>query len=220
MLAVIADLLDAETLGRIRQELTRSAFVDGKTTAGYRARRVKANEQLACGDHAVRDLVVDALKRNKTFKKLALPKAIRPPLISRYRPGMTYGYHVDDAMMGDDKTARSDVSVTVFLNDPDDYEGGELEILSGFGPSSAKLPAGAALVYPASTLHRVCPVTRGERLVAVTWVQSLVRDPAQREILHDLQQIQERLNAIDPEAQETNLAFKSYSNLLRMWSES
>ncbi len=221
MITVIPELLDAAALAEVLQALAEASFVDGKKTAGYRAKTVKENEQLAPGgDHPARRLVLKALRANQTFKEVALAKSIRSPLISRYRPGMAYGYHVDDAMMGAEHPERSDISVTVFLNDPDDYEGGELEILSGFGPSAAKLPAGAALVYPASTLHRVCPVTRGERLVAVTWAQSLVRDVAKREILHDLLQVQKRLHALEPEGAATNLAFKTRSNLLRLWSES
>ncbi len=167
----------------------------------------------------VKAAVLAALKRNQTFQRAALPRTIRPPLISRYQAGMSYGLHVDDAMMGSRVKERSDISVTVFLSDPGDYEGGDLVMNSPFGAQEIKLPAGHAVVYPSSTLHKVAPVTRGERLAAVIWVQSQVRDPARREILYDVYRMRETLARIDPESEEADLAFKTSANLLRMWSE-
>jgi PKHD-type hydroxylase len=132
---------------------------------------------------------------------------------------MDYGLHVDDAIMGRGDRVRSDLSVTVFLSNTEDYAGGELEMASPYGPQEVKLPAGSAVVYPSSTLHRVKPVTEGERLAAVTWVQSYVADPARREILYDVDKVRRRLMNAEPDAEETDIAFKVYANLLRMWSD-
>ena len=140
-------------------------------------------------------------------------------MISRYQGGMNYGFHVDDALMAGNPRLRSDISITVFLNDPGDYEGGELIIASPFGEQEVKLPAGAAVVYPSATLHQVAPVTSGARLAAVTWARSYVRDAAQREMLADLLAVQRKIAEVAPDAPETDLAFKTHSNLLRMWSE-
>ncbi len=223
MLHCIPDLLDAPTLATIRAALARADFVDGRATAGFWARAVKRNEQVdrkAEGREALDRLVVEALDASLAFRRAAFPKTINRPLFSRYREGMAYGPHVDDALMGKGaRRMRSDLSVTIFLNPPGDYDGGELEIQSPYGAQTVKLPAGAAVVYPSQTLHRVTPVTRGERLAAVTWVQSRVRDATRRELLHDLDRIRRRLHRADPEAEECALAFKSYANLLRMWSE-
>jgi PKHD-type hydroxylase len=222
MLISIPDILEWAELKKIRAAVAGAQFVDGKRTAGYRAKRVKHNLQLdreAPDAKAVKSLILTALRRNPTFQRAALPKHVRPPLISRYEEGMNYGLHVDDALMGKDSKARTDLSVTVFLNDPTDYEGGELVMMSPFGEQRIKQPAGSAVVYPSSTLHRVAPVTRGERLAGVTWVQSHVRDPARREILFDIWRIREKLAKADPDAEESDLAFKTYANLMRMWSE-
>lgn len=222
MLLCIPDVLEWADLKKVRAALEGSDFQDGKLTAGYRAKRVKNNLQLdkeSPGAKEAKAIVMAGLKRNRTFRRAALPRAIRPLLISRYQVGMSYGVHVDDAMMGDDPKVRSDLSVTVFLSDPADYEGGELVIESPFGEQDVKLPAGAAVVYPSSTLHRVAEVTEGERLAAVTWIKSYVRDPLQRELLYDLHIVREKIAALAPDADETDLAFKTYANLLRMWSD-
>jgi PKHD-type hydroxylase len=222
MIHCIPDIFDLTELRQLRAALAGGSFVDGRRTAGKRARRVKQNEQLQ-GDSdaakAMRAQVLKALERNPTFRQVALPRKIRPPLFSRYGPGMSYGRHVDDALMGPDRADRTDLSVTVFLSPPDGYEGGALEIETPFGPQSVKLPAGAAVVYPASSLHAVSPVVAGERLAAVTWVQSLVRDPARREILYDLAQIRDELHRTASESEATERAFKTYANLLRIWAE-
>ena len=196
-----------------------STFVDGRATAGFRAKRVKENEQLNPAAPSRDTLVIDGLRRNAEFQRIVLPRTIQKPLFNRYRTDMTYGWHVDDALMGPHEQWRTDVSVTVFLNQPDEYEGGELEIDSAFGLQTVKLPAGAAVVYPSSTLHRVTPVTEGERLAAVTWVQSKVRDPGHREILADLDRVRHRMSELDPDGAETDIAFKTYANLLRRWAD-
>ncbi len=222
MLTCIPDILDWTEIKKIRAAVAESEFQDGKKTAGYRAKRVKHNLQMDRSSEAakaVKAIILTGLRRNPTFQRVALPKTIRPPLISRYREGMNYGLHVDDAMMGGSPKERTDISVTVFLSDPGDYDGGETVMNSPFGEQEIKLPAGAAVIYPSSTLHRVAPVTRGERLAAVTWLQSYVRDPAKREILHDVYQMREKLAKLHPDDEESDLAFKTYANLLRMWSE-
>ncbi len=222
MLTCIPDVLEWPEIKKIRAAIEAGAFLDGKKTAGARARRVKNNLQMDRTTDSAKEVkatVLAALKRNRTFLRVALPRTIRPPLISRYQVGMNYGLHVDDAMMGSKIKERSDLSVTVFLSDPGDYEGGELIMSSPYGEQEIKLPAGHAVVYPSSTLHQVAPVTRGERLAAVTWVQSQVRDPARREILYDVYRMREALAKLHPDSEEADLAFKTHANLLRMWSE-
>jgi PKHD-type hydroxylase len=222
VLATIDAVLDWPTLKTLRKALADGSFVDGQKTAGFRAKRVKHNEQLTTkgGQRGELDnLVMDALRRNREFQHVAFPRTIQRPLFSRYTTGMDYGFHVDDALMGRGGKIRSDLSVTVFLSNPDDYEGGELEMASPYGPQEVKLLAGSAVVYPSSTLHRVKPVISGERLAAVTWVQSYVGDPARRELLYELDKVRRRLGEVDPEGPETDLAFKTYANLLRMWSD-
>lgn len=222
MLATIDNVLDRQSVTYLRKAIADGQFVDGQKTAGFRAKRVKHNEQLS-PDSGLRKeidaMVVDALRRNMDFQRLALPHSIQRPLFSRYGIGMNYGLHVDDALMGRGNRIRSDISVTVFLSGPEEYEGGELEMQSPFGPQEVKLPAGSAVIYPSSTLHRVKPVTEGERFAAVTWVQSFVADPTRREVIADLDRVRRRLGEIDPDGAETDLAFKSYTNLLRMWSD-
>ncbi len=223
MITCIPDVLTAEELKKLREEAARLPFVPGAETAGARARRVKNNEQIsqkAEERKALHEIVVGALMRNREFVRATQPKRIRPPLISRYRQGMAYGKHIDNALMGPKGAReRSDVSLTLFLNDVADYDGGELVVHSSFGVQEVKLPAGWAVAYPSSTLHEVAEVTRGERLVAVTWIQSYVRDERQREIIAHLAQIKEKLNNLAPDDLETDLANQTYANLLRMWAE-
>jgi PKHD-type hydroxylase len=223
MIVCIPDVLTADEIKKLRAEAALLPFVPGTETAGGRARRVKNNEQIsqkADERKALHEIVITALSRNKEFNRAAVPKRIRPPLISRYRAGMAYGKHVDNALMGP-KAARerSDISLTVFISDIDEYDGGELIIHGAFGMQEVKLPSGSVVAYPSSSLHEVTEVTRGERLVAVTWVQSYVRDDHQREILAHLAQVKDKMNEIAPEMEETDLVHHSYTNLLRMWAE-
>jgi PKHD-type hydroxylase len=223
MLACIPDVLTAEEIKKLREEAALLPFVPGAETAGGRARRVKNNEQIsqkAEERKALHEIVIGALMRNKLFNRAALPKRIRPPLISRYRQGMAYGQHVDNAMMGPKQAReRSDVSITVFISDIDEYDGGELIIHSAYGAQEVKLPSGSVVAYPSYSLHEVAEVTRGERLVAVTWAQSYVRDDRQREILASLAEIKEKMNDLAPDSVETDQAHHVYANLLRMWAE-
>jgi PKHD-type hydroxylase len=223
MISCISDVLTLEEIKKLREEAALLPFVPGAETAGGRARRVKNNEQIsqkAEERKVLHEIVIGALMRNKDFNRAALPKRVRPPLISRYRQGMAYGQHVDNALMGPKHSReRSDVSVTVFISDINEYDGGELIIHGSFGMQEVKLPSGSVVVYPSSSLHEVAEVTRGERLVAVTWVQSYVRDDRQREILASLSEVKDKLNAIAPDANETDLAHHVHANLLRMWAE-
>ncbi len=222
MLECIPDIVTPAEIKTIRSVIRGGTFVDGRTTAGLRAQRVKENQQLdpnAPSRDTIDRIVFDGLRLNAEFQRIALPRVIQKPMFNRYAAGMTYGAHVDDALMGNNEQWRTDVSVTVFLSQPDEYEGGELEINSGVGPQTVKLPAGWAVVYPSSTVHQVMPVTEGERLAAITWVQSKVRDPSCREILADLDLVRQKLSAIDPDGPETEIAFKTYTNLLRRWAD-
>jgi PKHD-type hydroxylase len=165
------------------------------------------------------NLVMGSLVQHPLYRSTALPLKTATPYYARYVPGMSYGDHVDDPIMGQGEIYRSDLSVTIFLSDPADYDGGELCIRTPFGEQLVKLPAGDAVLYPSSSIHRVAEVTRGERLVAVSWIQSLVRSPEQRALLHELNQAREKLlrdNPADPETAQVNHA---YVNLVRMWSE-
>ncbi len=225
MIVPIAGVLDAETLARLRALLGAARFEDGRRTAGWHAREVKANEQAAAGDPAVREagaMVSAALLANPVFRAAALPRRLRPVIFARYPGEGAYGAHTDDALMGLSEPGgpmRADVSVTVFLADPSAYGSGELVIEGTGGEAAYKLEAGCALAYPATTLHRVAPVTGGERLVAVTWAQSLVRDPAAREILFDLDTARRGVFAEGGNSDTFRLLAKTHTNLLRRWAE-
>lgn len=221
MILCLANVLTEEDLAAVVRVFDRAPNRDGRTTAGWHARLVKDNRQLDPGDPAVaeaRDRVRAALRRHEVFQAAVLPRHVRPPLFAFYEPGMGYGAHVDDALMGD-PPVRSDVSVTVFLAPPESYDGGELVLETSAGDQAYKLGAGQALIYPSTTLHRVEPVTRGRRAVAVTWVQSLVRDAAQREILFDLDTARRDVFKKDGKTPTFDLLSKTYANLLRRWSE-
>jgi PKHD-type hydroxylase len=187
------------------------------------AQRVKENEELKPERERMTLLIrilLSALSHNATFNSAVLPVRMADPIIARYRPGMAYGDHVDDAIMGKSgPRLRSDVSMTLFLRDPEHYGGGELVVRTSFGETEVKLAAGDAVVYPSSSLHRVAEVTGGERLVALFWIQSHVRDPAQRELLFELNQAREQLLRQSPEAESSQQVDRAFSNLIRMWSD-
>ena len=223
MILCIGEVLTPDELDDISKRLTDAEFIDGKTTAGWHARLVKHNTQLPKDSPVlgkVRSLIHTALQRNRLFQMAARPKHIQPPLISRYGTGMAYGTHTDDAVMRSAQhLMRSDVSFTLFLNPPDAYQGGELVIDDSQGEQPYKLPAGAMIVYPSSTLHRVETVTEGTRLAAVSWVQSLIRDPQEREILFDLDTVRQSLFEQHGKTKEFDLLSKTHANLLRKWVE-
>ncbi|MDZ7828703.1 MAG: Fe2+-dependent dioxygenase [Halofilum sp. (in: g-proteobacteria)] len=223
MILCIGEVLDDEALQRVRGELEQVEFRDGRETAGWHARTVKRNTQASGRDARVarlRDEIGATLERHALFNMATRPRRITPVLFSRYEPGMEYGAHVDDAVMNSPEgPIRTDISFTLFLCDPDDYDGGELVTDTTAGEQSWKLPAGALVLYPSSTLHRVNPVARGQRVAAVGWVQSQVRDPAQREILFDLDTTRRRLFDEQGKTETFDTISKSLANLTRMWAE-
>jgi PKHD-type hydroxylase len=223
MLLTIPKLLNPAQLQKVRELIDGASFVDGKLTAGFAASRVKHNEEMQQDRDRMQLLIrvlMSSLGHNERFRFAVLPHRVADPIVARYKPGMTYGDHVDDPIMGSNGPRfRTDVSMTVFLNDPDSYQGGELVARTPFGDRRVKLPAGDAVVYPSSSLHHVAEVTEGERLVALTWIQSYVRDPARRELLFELNQARERLLKEAPGAEHTGQVDRSYANLVRMWSD-
>lgn len=222
MLIEIPGLLNTAQLEKIHELLDRARFVDGRLSAGMAASRVKSNEELASEPELLQRLyriVMASVGHSAVFRSAVLPARVADFIFARYRPGMRYGDHVDDPIMGQGPRFRSDVSMTVFLDPPERYDGGELVIRTPFGDQRVKLPAGHAVVYPSASVHRVAEVTRGERLVALTWIQSLVRDAAQRELLYELDQAREQLLKTDPDGDVTRHVDRSYVNLLRMWAE-
>ncbi|ETR78735.1 nuclease PIN [Afipia sp. P52-10] len=217
MRIIISNVLTPSDLQSIRESISSVRFVDGRKTAGFAARQVKINEQADATDtttHAIKSLVTKRLNENDLFRAAARPKKISPLLLSRYEPGMEYGTHVDDALM---QGMRTDVAFTLFLNEPADYDGGELVIESTAGEDAVKLAAGSMVVYEATTLHRVAPVSRGERYVVVGWIRSFVRSAPQRELLFDLETARRTLYNREGKTVEFDLLSKSLANLLRMW---
>lgn len=202
--------------------LRESTFVDGKLTAGDAAREVKNNLELSRDDprkNTLAQIVMTGLYRSEVFRNAVMPLRVSTPIFARYEPGMYYGVHIDDPIMGQGQPYRTDVSFTLFLADPASYDGGETTIVTPFGEQKAKLAAGDAVVYPSGTLHHVAAVTRGERLVALGWIQSMVRDPAKRELLYNLSRARDKLMASANNSDEHHWVDHSYINLVRMWSE-
>lgn len=219
----IPQLLNTEKLQAIDQLLSNSDFIDGKSTATAAAREVKNNTQIDIRDQKTLPLIqqhiVDALNHSDVFKNAVHPRHIYPPLVSKYRQGMSYGNHVDSPMMGAYPAMRIDIAMTVFLNDPSSYEGGELEVQSPAGTLLYKLNKGDAIIYPCTQVHQVKEVTKGVRQVAVTWIQSHIRDAAQRQILFELYSIHKALSQANPNSAEANQLLQTHSNLVRLWAE-
>ncbi len=223
MLLTIPAVLTPDQLAAVRKLLAGAKFIDGKLSAGAAAKHVKRNQELDAQSQEMENLnniVMGSLVQHPAYRNGALPLRVAAPFYARYMEGMEYGNHLDDPIMGADGVLyRSDIAITIFLNEPSSYDGGELVIRSSFGSQEIKLPAGDAVMYPASSLHQVRKITRGQRLVAVTWAQSLVRDPAQRELLYELNQAREKLLQTAPNAEETAKVGTAYMNLIRMWGE-
>ncbi len=215
----IEGLLSQQELQHIAALRDSAPYEDGKNTATDAAKEVKSNLQMQSSSQeymALQQIIMQALNRSQHFRAHVIPKNIYPFLISKYTDGMGYGWHVDSPLMGG--MMRTDIAMTIFLNDPSEYEGGELELESPTGTLLYKLPKGHAICYPCTQVHRVRPVLSGERHVAVTWIQSAVRLTEQRSILSGLQVLTEKLAAAKDT--ENLLALQqNYSNLLRMWSE-
>ena len=218
MQIVIGNVLSAEEIKLVRAALKRARFVDGRATAGFAARMVKNNRQAerARSLDTIRKFVAERVLGNEVFRLAVRPKALSPLLFSRYQKNMHYGSHVDDALMDG---MRTDVAFTLFLSDPATYNGGELTIESAAGEDAFKLDPGALVAYPATSLHRVTDVTHGERLAAVGWARSFIRDAARRELLFDLDSARRRLFAREGKSAEFDLLSKSFANLMRMWVE-
>ncbi len=221
MIFSINQLLSPEELTEIKQVLAQAEFVDGKLTAGWHAKLVKNNQQLKVGisEKELKTKISAALDKNALFQLAIRPKSIHSLLFSRYSEGMSYDTHVDNALMSSNGLCRSDVSFTLFLNSPQEYTGGELTIEGVQEEQSYKLDAGSAILYPSTTLHRVNPVTQGTRLVVVGWVQSVIRDGGDRELLFDLETARRAIFAKSGKTPEFDLISKSIANLLRKWAE-
>ena len=224
MLLAIPDLLSAAEARDARTRLQAADWQDGRATAGHRAQGVKDNRQLPLDHplaHELGALILDRLARTPLFVAATLPLRVLPPRFNRYEGGGQYGNHVDNAIFpipGSPERLRSDVSATLFLSDPDEYDGGELVVEDTFGDQRVKLPAGHLVVYPGSSLHRVTPVTRGTRYAAFFWTQSLVAADAQRRILFELDGAIQQLAGDHPDHASVDALTNVYHNLLRQWS--
>lgn len=215
---VVSESEHREILGLVAA----AEFVDGRETASPLLARTKDNQQIrrdATQVQSITEILLGALRRNAAFCGAVYPKQLHSLLVSRYREGMHYGPHVDRALMGEATLWRTDLSVTLFLNEPDQYAGGELALESGSGAFMVKLPARALVCYPTGQLHQVRPVTRGERIAVVAWIQSHVRETAAREVLRDLARTIEMLRPPNGPSDAYDLVNKTHMNLLRRWSE-
>jgi len=230
MLITIENVLTAEQVQLARQKLAAAEWVDGRVTAGYQAQDVKRNAQVKEGSPAANELgelVLAALARSPRFISAALPLRVFPPMFNSYAGGQTFGTHVDTAirqLITTGQRIRTDLSATLFLTPPDDYDGGELIVEDSYGEKSVKLAAGDMVLYPATSLHRVEPVTHGNRVSSFFWIQSMVRQDAHRTLLFDLDTSIQRLAASEhaqtPEVKQTSVQLTGiYHNLLRQWAE-
>jgi len=225
MLLHIPDVLNSDQVAFIRRELEQAEWIDGRITAGHQSARAKSNTQIRENTEladSLGGLILDALQSNALFATAALPLRVFPPLFNRYQTGDSFGTHVDNAIRhisGTTHRIRTDLSATLFLSEPEEYEGGELVVEDTFGVHQIKLPAGHMILYPANSLHHVRPITAGVRQASFFWVQSLVRDDAERTLLFDLdlaiQQLHSDAPGIPAAVQLTNV----YHNLLRRWAD-
>jgi PKHD-type hydroxylase len=225
MLLHVPNVLTPEQVAHCRARLEAADWVDGRVTAGYQGAVVKQNRQLPEGSAVAQELgnlVLAAIERHPMFISAALPARVYPPMFNRYEGEEHFGLHVDNSVRlipGTGIKFRTDVSATLFFANPDEYDGGELQIEDTYGRHAVKLPAGDMIVYPSTSLHRVTPVTRGTRLASFFWIQSMVRDDAQRALLFELDTAIQRLNQTDADEQARTRLIGSYHNLLRMWAE-
>jgi PKHD-type hydroxylase len=226
MLIVLKDVLTKEQVARFRQLMDQAEWVDGRVTAGTQSGAVKHNLQLPENSPVAQqlgDALMSVLSSNPGFIAAALPAKVFPPLFNRYEGGGSFGNHVDNAIRpvrGTPHKVRTDVSATLFLAEPDDYDGGDLIIEDTYGTQTVKLPAGDMVLYPSTSLHRVTPVTRGARVASFFWIQSLVRSDERRRLLHDMDGAIQRLTGEVGAAHPAVITLTgNYHNLLRMWAE-
>jgi PKHD-type hydroxylase len=225
LLLQIPGVLAAQELAHCQRVLERAEWIDGRVTAGHQSAQAKQNRQLA--EHAetaieLGKIVLGAVSRSALFISAALPNRIFPPLFNCYEVGDGFGTHVDNAIRlasGTGMRVRTDVSATLFISEPGDYDGGELIVEDTYGTHSVKLPAGGIVLYPASSLHHVKPITRGRRIASFFWIQSMVRDDGQRALLFDLDNAIRRLGADHPSHPSVVQLTGVYHNLLRSWAE-
>jgi PKHD-type hydroxylase len=225
MLLQIPRLLSSEDLALVRGRLEKATWVDGRVTAGPQSAQAKANLQLpedSADARELGDIIVRALQRNPTFMSATLARHVYPPLFSKYETGMTFGAHIDNAIRsipGTPLRIRTDISATLFLNPPEEYDGGELLVEDTYGAHAVKLGAGDLILYPATSLHRVAPVTRGARIASFFWVQSLVPEDSNRRILFDMDRSIAELGATQPADSAAILRLTAaYHNLVRKWT--
>ena len=225
MLLSIPDVLTPEQVAQAREILDKADWVDGKVTAGHQSAKAKDNMQLPEGSPAARqlgDMILAALGTNPLFLSAALPLRVFPPLFNRYTGGQSFGTHVDNAIRqvpGTSMRIRTDLSATLFFAEPEEYDGGELCIEDTYGVQRVKLPPGHMILYPATSLHHVTPVTRGARICSFFWLQSMIRDDAQRSLLFDLDMGIQRVVADHPDHPSSIQLTGVYHNLLRQWAE-
>ena len=225
MLLRVPNVITGEEVAAIRAHIDGARWVDGNVTSGHQSAAAKYNEQLPEDSVEARESgekILAALGKSPLFFSAALPKQVYPPLFNRYKGEMQFGNHVDGAMRVHASTGRrirTDISATLFLTDPNDYDGGELSIEDTYGVHSVKLPAGDMVIYPATSLHRVSPVTRGVRVASFFWIESMIRDDARRSLLFDMDMSLVRLNQHAPGHASLVALTGCYHNLLRMWGE-
>jgi PKHD-type hydroxylase len=225
MMLHIPGVLTPEQVQHFRQRIAQADWIDGRASVGMQGAQVKRNRQLAEGSPLARelgDIVTRALTANPLFFASVLPLRVLPPYFNSYAGGEQYGLHIDGAVRtnaGTLQTLRADVSTTVFLSEPEEYEGGELVVMDSYGAHEVKLPAGDAIVYPSSSVHRVMPVTSGERLASFLWTQSMVRDDGRRSMLFELDQNIQKLRAQHGDGEALVGLTGHYHNLLRMWAD-
>lgn len=222
MLAVIEKFLSADDLDHVTRLITDAPFNDGRLSAGSLAATLKNNQEISAQTTVVNDLnniIMNKLVRHPEYRAICWPKKIAAPIYARYQSGMQYGPHVDDPVMGGEPAYRSDISLTIFLSPKDSYEGGELRIIQPFGDQEIKLDAGSVVFYPSTSLHSVNPVISGTRYVAVSWIESSIRDAEKRRLLYELNQARELLIAGQPGSEACNKVSNSFNNLVRRWVE-
>jgi PKHD-type hydroxylase len=225
MLLAIPDVLSAEQVSHARKVLDAAEWVDGKVTAGHQSAQAKNNQQLPEGSSAAQQLgemILNALGQSPLFISSALPQRVFPPLFNRYTGGQSFGTHVDNAIRqipGTGHRIRTDLSATLFFAQPDEYDGGELVVEDTYGVHSVKLPAGHLVLYPSTSLHHVRPVTRGARIASFFWIQSMIREDAERALLFDLDVAIQKLNRDHPQDPTAVQLTGIYHNLMRRWAD-